>query len=129
MRLIGQFIVNGLGLLAARIFIPGVSLVISIENLALVAAALTLLNLILKPVLKFILHPFVVITFGLFLIVINMGLLWLIDFLFDPLEFSGLAALFWTTIILSVLNFIFIKTRRRKKVEVVKVIEKHMDRE
>jgi len=127
MKLIAQFILNGLGLLVASIFIPGVNLTLSVENLALIAAIMTLANLVLKPILKFVLHPLVVITFGLFLIVINMGLLWVIDFFLEPLEFSNLTALFWTTIMLAVLNFIFIKTRSRKKVVVERIIEKHVD--
>jgi putative membrane protein len=129
MKIVGQFVVNGLGLLATTIFIAGVNLELSLENLALTALVLTLINLILKPIIKFILHPFVVITFGLFIIVINMGLLWLIDFLFETLQFSGIMPLLWTTIILSVLNFLFIRTGNKKKVVVEKVIEKHVDSE
>jgi putative membrane protein len=128
-KIIAQFIVNGLGLLVASIFIAGVSLDISLENLALIALVLTLVNLILKPIIKFILHPFVVITFGLFIIVINMGLLWLIDLFFETLQFSEVMPLLWTTLVLSALNIIFIRKGNKKKVVIEKIIEKQIDKD
>lgn len=124
LRLIGQFILNGLGLLAASAFIPGVELTISLENIALIAAALTLVNLVLKPLLKLILTPFVIVTLGLFLIVINMGLLWLVDWIFNGLTFTTLVSLFWTTLGLTILNFLLIRKSKTKKVVIEKVIER-----
>ncbi|NCN06951.1 MAG: phage holin family protein [Candidatus Pacebacteria bacterium] len=49
----------------------------SITTLIIAGVVLTLLNSVVKPVLKLLLLPINLITFGLFSIVLNAGLLWL----------------------------------------------------
>ena len=53
-------------------------------------ATLGILNAILKPILKLVSLPFVVITMGLFLIAINMLILWILVWIFQgPLSSLG----------------------------------------
>jgi len=117
-----------LGLLLAQLFVPGVSLTIipgriifSIPIIALwqililTGGILGLLNFFLKPLLKLITLPLRIITLGLFSFVINMFLVWLVDIFFPELEIKGLAAIFWTALIIFGLDFFFNLYKRNKK--------------
>lgn len=96
-----------LGLFIAAKLVPGVDFFGSYFMLIIVGAILGLANFFIKPILKAISLPVRIITLGLFGLIINMGLVWLVaDVLFpDVLEISGLMPLFWTTIIIWLLSF------------------------
>ena len=102
-------IVSGiLGLFLAARFVPRVEFTGSIRMLLIIGAILGLINFFLKPILKAISLPLRILTFGLFSLVINMGMIWLVEILFPKdLEITGLLPLFWTTLIIWALNFIF----------------------
>lgn len=131
-KLIYQIIAGILGIFLAEEFLDGVSLRIipgessvfgyQIEAVwqitVIIGAFLGILSFFVKPILKFITTPLRMITFGLFTVLINMFLVWMADLLFLELSIEGLASLFWTTVILWVLNFfllMFYKKRERKK--------------
>jgi len=111
--LILQIIAGILGIFLATKFVPGVSLEIlpgqsslfgieftaSWQILLLIGFALGLINFFIKPVLKMITLPLRILTFGLFSLVINMGIIWAVDILFPELVISGIIPLFWTTVI------------------------------
>lgn len=98
----------GLGLYIAAKIVPGVDFFGSYFMLGVVGVILGLANFFIKPILKVISLPIRILTLGLFGIVINMGLVWLIaDVVFsDVLEISGIMPLLWTTIIIWFLNFL-----------------------
>jgi putative membrane protein len=50
-----------------------------------------ILNTLVKPVIKTITLPLVILTAGLFLIVINTIILWLTSYVIKALEFSGMS--------------------------------------
>ena len=52
---------------------------------------LGLINLIVKPILKIVSLPFIFITGGLFLIVINVGVLWFFTYFLDVAQFRDLS--------------------------------------
>ena len=56
------------------------------------AAVLGVLNAIVKPILVVLSIPFLLLTLGLFLLVINMAVLWITDGLLDGFDIEG----FWT---------------------------------
>jgi putative membrane protein len=61
------------------------------ESTVLVALILGLLNAVIKPILFFLSLPLTIVTFGLFLIVLNAIMLWLTDWIaswFDDLQFE-----------------------------------------
>lgn len=61
------------------------------ESTVIVALILGLLNVIVKPILFFLSLPLTIVTFGLFLIVLNAIMLWLTDWIadqFDDLKFQ-----------------------------------------
>lgn len=107
MRFIYQILVNAIAVKAASYFIQGFSFSGDLVSLAWVALLLTLANFFLKPVLKLIAGPVILLTFGLFIVVINMAMLYIVDYYIPELEISGVAPLFWGTILIGAINLIF----------------------
>ncbi|MFH1656381.1 MAG: phage holin family protein [Candidatus Nealsonbacteria bacterium] len=104
-------IISGiLGIFLASRFVPGIEFSGSTQILLIAGTILGLVNFFIKPILKIISLPLRILTLGLFSLVINMVLVWLVvDILFpNDLEIIGLIPLFWTTIIIWALNMIFI---------------------
>lgn len=101
------YVINLLGLVVAAYFVPGIQLTQDPKSLMLVALIFTLLNFILKPVLKMLLGPFILITLGLALILINMGMLYLLDKLSSNLTIVGVPALLYGALIIGIVNLVF----------------------
>ncbi len=68
---------------------------------------LGLTNFFIEPILKLILFPLKFITFGLSALVIDMFLVWVVVDIFSPIEIEGIVPLFWTTVIIWLLNLFF----------------------
>jgi len=103
-RLILQIIAGILGIFLGIRFVPGVSLetgfTASWQYLLLIGSVLGLINFFLKPILKMITLPLRMLTFGLFGLVINMAMVWIVDILFPELIISGIVPLFLITLII-----------------------------
>ena len=101
-------IVSGiLGLFLAAKFVPKVEFYGTWGMLLIIGSILGIVNFFIKPILKTIALPLRILTLGLFSLVINMSLIWLIEILFPrDLEITGLLPLFWTTVIIWALNLI-----------------------
>lgn len=119
-KLILQIFAGILGLWLATNFVSGVSLEIipgqseyfgmefseRWQILFLVGAVLGLINFFIKPILKVITLPLRILTFGLFGLVINMAMVWVVAILFLELIVPGISALFWTTTIIWGMSFL-----------------------
>lgn len=75
-----RIVINAVAVAVATWLIPGITLVAAdtvniVVTLLVVGAILGLLNAIVKPILQFISLPFILITLGLFLWVVNAGVL------------------------------------------------------
>lgn len=99
-RLIVQIVIGILGLWTAVKLVSGVEFTGTIQYLFLAGTFFGLINFFIKPVLKIISLPLRILTFGLFSLVINMGMVWLVDVIFPELIINGLGPLFWTTVII-----------------------------
>ena len=106
-RLISQILAGILGLYLAIRFIPGVEFAGSWQILILAGIVLGLINFFIKPVFKIITLPLRIFTFGLFSLVINMGMVWIVARLFPQLEISTILSLFLASVIILGLNLIF----------------------
>ena len=111
-----QIFAGILGIFLAGQFIPGVEFTGPIQSLALAGFILGLINFFLKPILKFITLPLKILTLGLFGLVINMGMIWIVDVLFPEFIISGLYPLFLTTLLIWGLSFVLGLYRPKKKV-------------
>ena len=107
-------IANALAILAAAWLVPNVVFNYEFVSLLKLALILALVNAFLKPVLKLIFTPLILITLGLFTFVINIFLLWLVIRFTPELSISGFYAYFLTTLILSTFNFI-VSAKTQKK--------------
>ncbi|MEX0942739.1 MAG: phage holin family protein [Pseudomonadales bacterium] len=66
-----------------------------------VAVVYGLINITLGTVFKILAIPLIVITFGIFLIVINTFLLWLTDELFEDFEIADMGTTFLAAILIT----------------------------
>lgn len=105
MRFIASILLgNVFALFLASYYVEGVSISGGWREILIVGAALSVINILLKPVLKLILGPFILLSFGLFLIVINMGIVWITDLLLPQIHISTIGALFLTTLLISAVH-------------------------
>lgn len=94
LSLLIRLIVNAVAIWAAAELIPGVELIDDLLGLGLVALVFGIINAALKPVALFLGFPFIVVTLGLFTLVINAGLLALTAWLTPALSVVG----FWPAV-------------------------------
>jgi putative membrane protein len=112
-RLILTLIANAIALLAAGYFLPGFLITGNVISFAIVVIILSLINLIIRPIIRLFLSPLILITFGLFNIVINGFILYVIDIYFDTISIDGLVTLLYATIIIGLVN-VLLGTGRKK---------------
>ena len=110
MKLLGKlllsFVANGIALIAAAYFIPGVSLSADPKNFLILTAILTVANVVIRPIIKLVLSPLIAITFGLFILVINAAILFAVDFYVPAITIEGLVPLLIATIVVTAANWI-----------------------
>jgi putative membrane protein len=106
MRWLLHWIFSALSLMIAAYFVPGIY-VRSFLYAMLAAAIIGLVNATLGLFLKIITFPLTIVTFGLFLILINACMLKFASFFTPGFVVHDWWAALWGSIILSVLNFIF----------------------
>lgn len=95
---------NGLAIYAAHYFITGFSVAGGWKEYLLAGVLLGLLNTIVKPPIKLIAMPLIWLSLGMFLVVINALMLWLVDYAFDFVTIADITALVWATIVVAVVN-------------------------
>ncbi len=105
-RFITHIIGNILGLYLIIQLIQGVSFKGELIELALVGFVFGLINFTIKPIIRFFSFPFIILTFGLFAIIINMAMLKILTIITPNLVIIDLYTLFWATLFISIINFI-----------------------
>ena len=101
-----MFIANGAGLYIAARFIPGVTIPLTLEGFVLVVFALTLINFFIRPFVKFVLTPIIILTLGLGSLIVNALMLYFLDFLLPTVTIEGLVALALVTLIVSISSLV-----------------------
>jgi len=97
--------------------LPGVSVDTYVTAL-IVAVVLSILNLLVKPVLILLTLPVTLVTFGLFLLVINALIILLADYMIGGFDVSNFWWALLFSLLLSLLQSIFysiLKEDRKKK--------------
>lgn len=105
-RIIITLTANVMAVLMAAYFVSDFQVAATIQGVMPIVLALSLVNLFLRPIIKVILSPLILISFGLFTILINAGILYTIDILSDSITINGLVALLYATLIISATNMI-----------------------
>src|SRR3989339_1163560 len=102
-----RFLGNSIALYGATYFLaPGFQVQGNFKEYLLAGALLGLLNMTLRPVLKLVLTPLIMLSLGLFIIVINALMLWIVDYAFTFVHIADLTVLVWATIIVGIVNVI-----------------------
>ena len=100
-----HIIANAVAILASAWLVPNVFYEYEFISLIKIAAMLAAANTLIKPVLKMIFSPLILITLGFFTLVINIFLIWLVVYFAPELKISGVTAYFLTMIVVSFFNF------------------------
>lgn len=99
-----QLLVTALAVLAAARIVPGIQ-VRSFGSAVWFALALTVLNFFLYKLLIFLSFPFILITLGLFLLVINGFLFWLADKLVRGVTVAGFGSAILGSLVTSAVSW------------------------
>jgi putative membrane protein len=115
-------LIIGLGIWLAIKLVPGVS-ANSTTALVWAAIALGLINAFVRPILVILTLPFTVVTLGLFLLVLNAGMLNLAGWFVDGFEVVGFWSAVFGAIVVSIVSALcsnFIGPKGRYEVLVVR---------
>lgn len=108
-----RFLLSGVAVLLTAYLLPGVH----VEHYGyalLVAAVLSLANVIVKPILVIFTIPITILTLGLFLLVINALIILFVDYLTPGFNVDGFWWALAFSLILSIFNSLFTDLLRDK---------------
>jgi putative membrane protein len=106
MKLIANLLVNGFAVFLADYFLEGIYIK-DFKTAIIVALALGILNTFLKPILELLAFPLNFLTLGLFRLLINGFIVFLVSWFVSGFIVSNF---FWAvifSIVLSIINWIF----------------------
>lgn len=104
-RLAASWLINTVAVYLAATFVSGIS--ITGLGAALIAAlVIGLLNALLKPILIFFSIPFIALTLGLFLFVINAFLLFVASYFVSGFRVDGFMPALFGSIVISLVSWI-----------------------
>lgn len=107
LKFIVRILGNALAVFLAAHFVVNFTFPIDNWKLLLLAGlVLAIFNAVLKPILKFISSPLIILTLGLFTLVINGLITWLLTKFIPELKISTTAAYFWGVMIISAVNWL-----------------------
>jgi putative membrane protein len=105
MRLLLRFACNAIALYVAAWLISGVSYGDEWWSLLVAAVVFTAVNMFVKPILTLLSLPFIIVTLGLFLFLLNILMLYITDWL-THFELSSFGAAALAAIVVSVVNWV-----------------------
>lgn len=128
-KLLSQIVAATAGLWIATLYVPevvvrsyprsnffGFALTAQWEIFLVLGIVLGLINYFLRPLLKALALPLEIVTLGLFTIVIDMAMIWLLDVMFDELLVPLYLPLLYTTLIIwafSVILRLFLNNNKK----------------
>lgn len=123
MRVLFRILINAVALWAATQFVDGIRFTGEWTTLLGVALVFGVLNVTLRPILKLLTFPLLILTLGLFTFVLNACMLWLTGVISDSFglgfHVAGFRAAFFGALVVSIVSFVlslFVsRTDRRKK--------------
>lgn len=98
-------LIAALGLWLATEWVDGIS-IDTATTLIIAGALLGVVNAIVRPLAVILTIPFLVITLGLFLLVVNAAMLALVALLLDGFGIAGFWSAFWAALVVSVTSWI-----------------------
>lgn len=106
-KFIARIVLNALALYVAKIYLSGFIVAGGLETLLVGGLVLAFLNAFIRPILRLVTLPLLVITFGLFNIIIHVVILLIADAMLSQLMITGFSTLFFASIIIALANTFF----------------------
>lgn len=105
-HLIIYFLSSALSLWAAVYFISGFHVKGDIQTIALVVLLFTALNIVIRPIIKLIFSPVIILTLGAGIVLVNAVMLYLLDYFSQNVSINSIMALLYAALIMSVVNIL-----------------------
>lgn len=106
-----RWFVAGLGLwLAAVLLSDHISYQNSLGVIVGAGFILAILNMLLKPLLVILSFPAVILSLGLFMIIINGLVVYLVSVFYPPLHFAGFWSAVFAGIVIGLVNYLVTRT-------------------
>ncbi len=105
-KLIFAYITNLLSLFLASYLVKGFLVDLSLKNFLIVGLIFTVINLLIRPIFKFILSPIIILTLGLGIIIVNALMLYLLDYFSKSVTIVDIASLAYAALIVSAVNIV-----------------------
>jgi putative membrane protein len=100
-----RWFVNTVAVLVAANVVPGISYD-TVSGLLVASLLLGILNSFLRPIILLLSLPLLILTLGLFTLVINALLLYLVAYLVGPFHVNGFGSAFWGALVISIVSLL-----------------------
>ena len=107
-KLIIRILANSTAIWVASYFIDGFSFSGNSRDWILAGLVLAVLNSLVRPILKLLTCPVIILTLGLFSVFINIFVLFLAEKILPNLQIDGFWPAFWGVIVISLVNYIIL---------------------
>ena len=107
MNILLRYIGTAIAVYLTVSIVPGITVGGGWLTIALVALVWSAISLVIKPVLHILALPITILTFGIFALILNALLFWLVAAIVPNFTIDGFAPAFIGSIVLSVLNWLF----------------------
>lgn len=121
MWLVWRLLINAAALWVATAIVPGISFDGEWPTLFGVALVFGVLNVSVRPLLKLLTFPFLILSLGLFIFVVNAVMLWLTGYVSEAfdlgLHVTGFRAAFFGALVVTFVSFmlsLFVRSDRRE---------------
>ena len=112
MGILSRWFILTIAVWVATQIVPGVTYDAP-RDLLIAALVLGVLNSFVKPLLRLLSLPFIILTFGFFLLVINAWLLWMTSKLVHGFHVTGFWPALWASLVVSLVSFFLGYSNRR----------------
>ncbi len=113
-RFLLRWVVNTAGLWIASQLIASVNYGDGIWFLVVAGLILSVINALIKPLLVVVSLPFIVLSLGLFTVVINGALVWLVSVFYNPFTVGGFTSAVLAGLIIGLVNYVLTISLDRK---------------
>lgn len=103
-RMLVLWLINAVSLLLVANLVPGI-MINGLPRALVAALALGLVNVLLKPILQLLALPITLLTLGLFALILNGLLFWMVANMLEGFVVSGFWAAFWGALAYSVVSW------------------------
>lgn len=111
MKILLHWLILTVGIMITAYFVPGIQ-VSGIIAALIAGAVLGLINFIIKPILRILTLPINILTLGLFSIVLNGLLFYLLSLIVSGVTISSFTAAVIGSVVVSLINWIGVKLLR-----------------